>query len=112
MDNDLVYKLVNHGRGQLGKIGVLLCECHKLIDLCRIRFKTFQVSLSFLDGHLQRFLLLLIFSGQHIKPLFADFANRIGFIKFFDNAVQLRRPFLLPPHTLLQCLDSFSLPDL
>ena len=58
--DDFLHELVDHGRGQLGKIRVLLCQLQKLLGPVGVLRKGRHLRFHFRDGCCQRFLLRLI----------------------------------------------------
>ena len=97
VNNDLVDKLVNHHRGQLGKVGVLSCKLHKLLrtdgielfnDIVKLG-NTLLVLAQPALGFLCRFLLLDLRSGTY---LFCKFFL-IGDSKGTDRADGIQNKF-------------------
>ena len=88
MDDNLFDKLVNHRRGQFGKIGIPFCQREELLGTGSIFRKGSKLLFCFGDGRIQRLLFRLIVRQQAVKPLRADPANGVGLIELLDNTVQ------------------------
>ena len=112
VDDDFLNKLVDHGRGQLGEVRVLLCQLQKLLGSVGVLGKGGHLRFHFGDGRCQRFLLRLIFCQQTVKALISDAPDGKGFIEFFDDGVQLGNAFLVLAQLPLGILGRFRLPQL
>ena len=89
VDDDLVNKLVYHGRGQLRKVGVLLRQRKELLRTVSIFLKAGQTLLRFGNRSDKGFLLRFIFRKQTVKAFIGDPPNSKGFVELFNDVVQL-----------------------
>ena len=112
MDDDLLHELVDHGRGQLGKIRVLLCQLQKLLGPVGVLRKGRHLRFHFRDGCCQRFLLRLIFRQQAVEPLAGNAPDGKGFIELLDDGIQLGNPLFLLVQLPLGFLGGFRLAQL
>ena len=106
VDDDFLNKFVDHGRGQLGEIRVLLCQLQKLLGTVGVLRKGRHLRFHFGDGCCQCFLFRLIFRQQAVEPLAGNAPDGKGFIELLDDGVQLRNPLFLlvqPPLGFLGC---------
>ena len=112
MDNDLVDKLVNHHRGQLGKIGVFLRQLHKLLHTDGIFLKRRYPLFGFCHGCLQGFLLGFVFGKQSVEAFIGNTPDGKGLIELFDDVVKLGNTLLVLVQLALGFLCRFLLLDL
>lgn len=112
VDDDFLHELVDHGRGQLGKIRVLLCQLQKLLGPVGVLRKGRHLRFHFRDGCCQRFLLRLIFRQQAVEPLAGNASDGKGFIELLDDGIQLRNPLFLLVQLPLGFLGGFRLAQL
>ena len=112
VDDDFLHELVDHGRGQLGKIRVLLCQLQKLLGPVGVLRKGRHLRFHFRDGCCQRFLLRLIFRQQAVEPLAGNAPDGKGFIELLDDGIQLRNPLFLLVQLPLGFLGGFRLAQL
>ena len=112
MDNDLVDKLVNHHRGQFGKVGVFSRKLHKLLHTDGIFLKRGYPLFGFHHGCLQGFLLGFIFGKQGIKAFVGNASDGKGLIELFDDIVKLGNTLLVLVQLALGFLRRFLLLDL
>ena len=89
VDDDFLNKLIDHGRGQLGKIGVSPCQLQKLLYTGTVLCESGQPFFRFCDRGLQRFLLGFVIRQQTVKAFIGDAPDSKGFIELFDDGVQL-----------------------
>ena len=89
VDDDLFYEFVDHRRGQLGEIRVLLRQGEKLFGAGRIFLKGGDPGLGFGNGNVKLFLFCLIVRKQAVKALGADPAYCKRFIELLNDPVQL-----------------------
>ena len=107
VDDDFLNKLVDHGRGQLGKIGVLPCQLQKLLHTGTVLCESGQPFFHFCDRNLQRFLLGFVICQQTVKALIGNASDSKGFIELFDDGVQLGNTLFVlaqPSLGILGCL--------
>ena len=112
VDDDFLHELVDHGRGQLGEVRVLLCQLQKLLGSVGVLRKGGHLHFHFRDGYCQRFLLRLIFRQQTVKAFSGNAPDSKGFIEPLDDGVQLRNPLFLLVQPPLGFLGRFCLPQL
>ena len=112
VNDDFLHELVDHGRGQLGKIRVLLCQLQKLLGPVGVLRKGRHLRFHFRDGCCQRFLLRLIFRQQAVEPLAGNAPDGKGFIELLDDGIQLRNPLFLLVQLPLGFLGGFRLAQL
>ena len=112
VDDNLLHELVDHGRGQLGEVRIILCQLQKLPGSVGVLRKGRHLRFHFGDGCCQRFLLRLIFCQQNVKPLAGDTTDGKGFIELLDDGVQLRNPLFLLVQLPLGFLGGFRLAQL
>ena len=95
VDDDFLNKFVNHGRSQLGKIGVLPCQLQKLLHAGGVLCESGQLFFGFCDRGLQRFLLRFVICQQTVKAFIGNATDSKGFIELFDDGVQLGNALLV-----------------
>ena len=112
MDDDFLNKLIDHGRGQLGKIGVLLCQLQKLLHTGGVLCESGQLFFRFCDSSLQRFLLGFVICQQAVKAFIGNAPDGKGFIELFDDGVQLGNALFVLAQLSLGILGRFCLLEL
>ena len=112
MYDDFLHELVDHGRGQLGEVGILLCQLQKLLGSVGVLGKGGHLCFHFRYRCRQRFLLRLIFCQQAVKAFPGNAPDGKGFIELLDDGIQLRNPLFLLIQPPLGFLDRFCLPQL
>ena len=112
VDDNFLHELVDHGRGQLGKIGVLPCQLQKLLHTGGVLCENGQPFFRFCDRNLQRFLLGFVICQQTVKAFAGNTPDSKGFIELLDDGIQLRNPLFLLVQPPLGFLDRFCLPQL
>ena len=112
MDDDFLNKLVDHGRGQLRKIGILPCQLQKLLHTGTVLCESGQPFFRFCDRNLQRFLLGFVIRQQTVKAFIGDASDSKGFIELFDDGVQLGNALFVLAQLSLGIFGRFRLPEL
>ena len=112
MDDDFLNKLIDHGRGQLGKIGVLLCQLQKLLHAGTVLCESGQLFFCICDRGLQRFLLGFVICQQTVKAFIGNASDSKGFIELFDDGVQLGNALFVLIQLSSGVLGRFCLPEL
>ena len=96
MDNNLVNKLVDHRGGQLGKVGVFLCQRKELRRTAGIFLKSGYLPFGLRNRYLKRFLFRFILCQQAVKALFRNAPDSKGFVELFDDGIQLGNALFCP----------------
>ena len=112
VDDDLFNEFVDHRRGQLGEIRVLLRQGKELFRTGRIFLKRGQVRFGLVYGSVQLLLFRLIVRQQAVKAFGADPANGKGFVELFDDPVQLVPALAVLVQLSLRFFSGVLLPDL
>ena len=112
VDDDFLNKLVDHGRGQLGEVRVLLCQLQKLLGSVGVLGKGGHLRFHFGDRFRQCFLLRLIFRQQTVEAFAGNAPDGKGFIELLDDGIQLRNPLFLLVQPPLGFLGRFCLSQL
>ena len=110
--DDFLHELVDHGRGQLGKIRVLLCQLQKLLGPVGVLRKGGHLRFHFGDGRCQRFLLIFVICQQTVKAFTGNAPDGKGFIELLDDGIQFGNPLFLLVQPPLGFLGRFCLPQL